>query len=69
MAIARGTAAISSFIMTTWALSEAAVEVPSVMATPISATASTGASFTPSPTIIVTGLRIAAARLHRERDG
>ena len=53
MATARGTAAMSSFMITTCADSEAAVEVPSVMAMPISAAASTGASFTPSPTIIV----------------
>ena len=54
MAMARGTEAMSSFMMTTCADSDAAVDVPSVMAIPMSATASTGASFTPSPTIIVT---------------
>ena len=54
MAMARGTAAMSSFRITTCADSEAAVDVPSVMAMPISAAANTGASFTPSPTIIVT---------------
>ena len=54
MAMARGTEAMSSFMMTTCADSDAAVDVPSVMAMPMSATASTGASFTPSPTIIVT---------------
>ena len=53
MAMARGTEAMSSFMMTTCADSEAAVDVPSVMAMPISATASTGASLTPSPTIMV----------------
>ena len=54
MAMARGTEAMSSFMMTTCADSEAAVDVPSVMAMPMSATASTGASLTPSPTIMVT---------------
>ena len=53
IAIARGTQAISSFMMTTCADSDAAVDVPSVIAMPMSAEASTGASFTPSPTIMV----------------
>ena len=53
IAIARGTQAMSSFMMTTCADSDAAVDVPSVIAMPMSAEASTGASFTPSPTIMV----------------